>query len=227
MLIPIGDENVKQGYTPYISRFLIIVNVAVFIYQFTLSNEASVSSFILHYGTIPLEISNGVDWFTLLTCMFLHGGIMHLLGNMLFLWIFGDNIEAAVGNLNFLLFYLIGGIVASLVHVAFAMHSNVPVVGASGAIAACLGAYMVMFPQFKVKVFAFIFVFRIAAVIFMLLWIVQQLIAGIGAFNLPTADTKQGSVAYWAHIGGFVFGVIAGFYLKRKYKLQQITLNSN
>ncbi len=220
-MIPIGDENVKNGYTPFVSRFLIFLNCVIFGYQLYLNNTAS-DAFTLQYGCIPLEIKNGVDWFTLFTSMFLHGSILHLLGNMLFLWIFGDNIEAKIGNLKFTIFYFTGGIIAALVHFIFNSNSNVPVVGASGAIAACLGAYMVMFPHYKIKIFAFIFVFRIAAYIFIGLWIVQQLLSGIGALNLPTANT-QGNVAYWAHIGGFAFGAIVGFYMRKKYMPAIIT----
>jgi membrane associated rhomboid family serine protease len=214
MLLPIGDENVKNNRKPIITYLLLLVNVAVFIYEISL-NEVAQEQLILTYGSIPNEITRGIDYYTLITCMFLHGGWMHLIGNMLFLWIFADNIEVTIGNFKFLIFYLLGGIAASLLHSYLDANGATPCVGASGAISACLGAYVILFPKYKIKVFAFLFVFRVYALIFVGLWIGQQLIAGIGSFQLPTADTKEGNVAYWAHIGGFVFGLLAGFYYKK------------
>lgn len=216
MFFPIGDVNVKGGYKPRLTYLLIAVNVLVFVYEFLL-NPYQQAVFITEYGSIPAEITNGQDYHTLVTSMFLHGGWMHLIGNMLFLWVFADNIEAISGYLKFSVFYLAGGIVAALAHCFLAPGSVIPCVGASGAISACLGAYLVLFPQSKIRVLILVLFssFEVPALLFLGIWIVQQFIAGVGSFAQQTADT-EGGVAYWAHIGGFVFGLLAGFYLKRQ-----------
>lgn len=148
MFFPIGDVNVVRGYRPRLTYLLIAANVLVFVYEFMLAPAAQ-GAFIYEYGSIPAEITGGQDYHTLVTSMFLHGGWMHLIGNMLFLWVFADNIEATAGYLKFLLFYLAGGIVAALTHSFLSPGSYVPCVGASGAISACLGAYLVLFPNLR------------------------------------------------------------------------------
>ncbi len=212
MIFPIGDTQVRGGYKPYVSYTFIVINVLVFLYEYNLGTMAN--QFINTYGTIPQEITNGQDYFTLFTSMFLHGGWMHLIGNMLFLWVFADNIEAKIGSSRFLLFYLIGGLAASLAHVGFNLESTIPSVGASGAIAAVMGAYLVMFPKSKIKMLVIILFrsFHIPAFLFLGLWIGQQLLAGFGSLA-ETKDTP--GVAWWAHIGGFAAGLIAGFYFKK------------
>ncbi len=214
MIFPIGDENVRGGYYPYLSYAFIAVNVLVFLYQFSLPTQEA-TAFVNTYGSIPVEIIQGQDYFTLITSMFLHGGWMHLIGNMLFLWVFADNIEATLGNFRFFLFYFSGGIAASAAHIFFNMNSAIPCVGASGAISAVLGAYLVMFPKSKVKILVVYFfrTFHLAAIWFLGLWIGQQLISGIAAIVPSTAGSGAG-VAWWAHIGGFVFGVLAGLLYK-------------
>jgi len=216
MIFPIGDDNVQRGCKPIFSYLFIGMNVLVFLYQFSIGVEAD-GLFVREFGTIPSEIVNGQDYFTLLTSMFLHGGWMHLIGNMMFLWVFADNIEATIGNIRFALFYILGGVAASAAHIFFNMESVIPAVGASGAISAVLGAYMVMFPKSQIKVLVvYIFSsFNMAAIWFLGLWIGQQLISGIGAI-LPQNEIvgSGGGVAWWAHIGGFVFGVLAGFLFK-------------
>jgi len=209
MIFPIGDDQVIRGHKPIFTYLFLAMNIVIFFYEASLS-EPALRDFIYTFGTIPAEILSGQDWFTLLTNMFLHGGWAHLIGNMLFLWVFADNIEAIVGNAKFVLFYIAGGIVASLVHIGFNMDSMIPAVGASGAIAAVLGAYIVMFPGSRIKLFVFpIFSFRVAAILFLGFWIVQQLMSGTASI-VETADTA--GVAWWAHIGGFFFGVIYGFF---------------
>ena len=219
MFFPIGDTQVQQGKKPLLAYIIIGLNVLVYLYEFSLG-EPQISGFINQYGSIPAEITHGKDYFTLLTSMFLHGGWMHLIGNMLFLWVFADNIESTVGYTNFIIFYLLGGIIASLTHTLLSPNSTVPCVGASGAIAACLGAYVVMFPKSQIKVlFLILFtVFYVRAIYFLGFWIVQQLVSGVGSLGVNTADTD--GVAYWAHIGGFAFGVAAGFYFKKKVQIQ-------
>ena len=165
MLLPIGDDNIKGGYFPIFSYAFIVLNVGVFLYQQSLG--AYQGNFITHFGAIPDEITRGQDLFTLFTSMFLHGGWAHLLGNMLFLWIFADNIEAIVGSRRFLFFYIMGGLVAHALHIYFYPNSGIPTVGASGAISAVMGAYIVMFPTSKVKLLFFIIPFRVPAFLFL------------------------------------------------------------
>ncbi len=169
----------------------------------------------MEFATVPAEILSGSNFHTIITSMFLHGGWMHLVSNMLFLWVFADNIEATIGNFNFVLFYFFGGIAASLAHIFFNTQSLIPTVGASGAISAVLGAYLVMFPRSKIKTF-FLFLFvNIPAVVFLGIWIVQQTLNGVS--TIGTQNIAGGGVAWWAHIGGFAFGFLVGYYLKRRF----------
>ncbi|MFK7903720.1 MAG: rhomboid family intramembrane serine protease [Chitinophagales bacterium] len=212
MIFPIGDDQVRGGHHPLFSYSFIAMNVLIFLYQASLPIP-DLEAFVMEYGARPIEIMNGQDNFTLLTSMFLHGGWMHLIGNMLFLWVFADNIEASIGSGKFLIFYILGGVAAALAHVYFNTGSGIPTIGASGAIAAVLGAYIVMFPRSRVKVLVFFFSsFRIAAIFFLGFWIVQQVISGMGALDPALGDSA--GVAWWAHIGGFAFGVLAGFFFK-------------
>lgn len=216
MIFPIGDEQVNGGHKPLIAYILIGINVLVFLMQVTVpvgEGQAIVNT----YGMIPARIMEGSDLFTLFTNMFLHGGWMHLIGNMLFLWVFGDNIEAILGKFKFLLFYLLGGVIASGAHLLSDPSSTIPAIGASGAISAVLGAYLVMFPASKVRVWV-IYIFRsilIPAIYFLGIWGVQQLFNGIASV-VPNAESQ--GVAWFAHIGGFIFGVIAGFFIRNYYK---------
>jgi membrane associated rhomboid family serine protease len=215
MIFPIGDVNVQRGYKPIFTYTFIAINILVFLYQVSMPVPAQ-AAFVTTYGNIPAEIMTGRDLYTLLTSLFLHGGWMHLIGNMLFLWVFADNIEATIGHAKFLLFYLLGGILASYGQAIFDPSSTIPSVGASGSISACLGMYLVMFPRSSIKVLV-LFLFRsfqVSAIYFLGIWIVQQLISGYGSLAANTAT--QGGVAYWAHIAGFVFGVFAGFYFKKQ-----------
>ena len=214
MFFPIGDQNVIGGYKPLFSYAFIGINVLVFLFQATMAPSIA-QNFVMEYGAIPIEILAGEDWGTLFTSIFLHGGWMHLLGNMMFLWVFADNIEAIIGNANFLIFYLLGGLAASAAHVFFNPMSTIPAVGASGAISAVLGAYLVVFPHSRIKTLVFYIFISIPAIVFLGLWIVQQLINGFGALG---ASAHTGGVAWWAHIGGFAFGFIAGFFIKRSYR---------
>ena len=232
MIFPIGDTQVVGGYKPYFTYLFLAFNILFFVFQ--LSQPGAL---ICELGTIPNDIVNGKGYITLLTSMFMHGGWMHLIGNMLFLWVFADNIEATVGNFNFLIFYLLGGIVASGIHIWFnvgvgdlinccqpcvggmdcagqvtACTGSIPSVGASGAIAAVLGAYLVLFPKSQIKVLVLFFFrsFQMPALWFLGIWIIMQLVSGIAALGPMTAATS--GVAWWAHIGGFFFGVLAGFF---------------
>ncbi|HUN15274.1 MAG TPA: rhomboid family intramembrane serine protease [Saprospiraceae bacterium] len=217
MIFPIGDQQIEGGYKPLFTYSLIVMNVLVFFYEISLPVDVT-ELFVFFYGAIPVEILSGQDWFTLFSCMFLHGGWMHLIGNMLFLWVFADNIEAVIGTFNFLLFYILGGLVASVVHIFFNPYSEVPMVGASGAISAVLGAYLIMFPASQIRVLILIFFrsFYIPAIFFLGFWIIQQMFAGIG--SLGVNEQNSGGVAWWAHIGGFLFGIAAGFIAKKSYR---------
>lgn len=205
MLLPIGDDNIKGGYFPLISYGFILLNVAAFLYQVSLGDN--MGQFVSDFGSIPSEITRGRDLYTLFTSMFLHGGWGHLLGNMLFLWIFGDNIEATVGSRRFLFLYLFGGLLAHALHIFFYPDSGIPTVGASGAISAIMGAYIVMFPTSRIKLLFFIIPFKVPAFIFLGLWIYMQINSGLNALSLTEANV---GVAYWAHIGGFIYGLIQG-----------------
>jgi len=211
-MFPIGDTNVRGAGPGFVTIGLIILNVIIFLFEATMSRPA-LESFITQYGTIPAAIMQGDQLHTLLTSMFLHGGWLHLIGNMLFLWVFGDNIEAVLGKLWYLLFYLAGGIAASLAHILLNMGSTVPSVGASGAIAAILGAYIVMFPHSQIRLLVFLGLFmtvtRVTALVFLGIWAIMQLFNGIAGLGVETAQT--GGVAFWAHLGGFVFGLLVGF----------------
>lgn len=213
MIFPIGDDQVKGGHFPFLSYSFIGINVLIYLYQASLDVD-TYNTFIMAFGSIPEEIMAGQDYFTLFTSMFLHGSWMHLIGNMFFLWIFADNIEAKIGSPRFLVFYIIGGLAAHAGHIYFNMSSGIPTVGASGAIAAVMGAYLIMYPSSKIKTLIFVYVARIPAFVFLLFWIGQQLWAG----SADLQSTGDGSgVAWWAHIGGFAFGVIAGLYFRANY----------
>lgn len=222
MIFPIGDDQVKGGYTPWFSYSFIVLNVAFFLYKFSLNTEQQ-EGFDLYFGAIPAEITKGQDLFTLVTSMFVHGDWWHLIGNMLFLWVFADNIEAVVGNLKFLLFYFIGGFVAVFSHVYFNMGSEMPMVGASGAISTVMGAYLVMFPTSRIKMLFLIFPFRITAWIFLGIWIVQQWSYGHAA----QASETGGGVAWWAHIGGFAIGIVLGFLFRITGHLDTVELETD
>ncbi len=217
MLFPIGDEQVTGRYKPLVAYILIGINVLVFLYQITIASGYE-QTFVTTYGIIPVDIVSGHHFYTLLTNMFLHAGWMHLIGNMLFLWVFADNIESVIGKIPFLLFYFGGGIAASAAHILFNLHSSIPAIGASGAISAVLGAYLVMFPASRVKVFFIIFLrsYYMPALYFLGIWGIQQFINGF--ISIVPSSAYSNGVAWWAHIGGFVFGIAAGFLIRRLYE---------
>jgi len=213
MLFPVGDDPNIGRHKPIFSYVFLGANVLVFLYQLTLATPEC-ERFMVHFGTIPLEIMNGEDLFTLFTSIFLHAGFLHILGNMLFLWVFADNIESVIGSYKFILFYLMGGLVASAIHILFYPTSTIPTVGASGAIAAVLGAYIVMFPKSKIKIRFLLFKpFMLTALIFLGIWFVHNLFSGLGSLGPESA--QSGGVAWWAHIGGFVFGALLGLIMKK------------
>ncbi|MBK8502907.1 MAG: rhomboid family intramembrane serine protease [Saprospiraceae bacterium] len=199
-----------------------MLNIIIFLYQSSLTPEG-LTIFLDHFSTIPLYIGEGHHLGTLLSSMFLHGSIVHLLGNMMFLWVFADNIEATIGNFTFVLFYLAGGVLASLAHVYFNLGSDVPSLGASGAISAVLGAYLIMFPRSRIKVIVFLIIFvrqiSMTALAFLGLWIVLQVVG-----TVQSSSTLEGSgVAWFAHLGGLGFGLVMGFVFKRQALLMSIS----
>lgn len=206
MLFPIRDHNPSRN-RPYVTWALIAINVAVFLsYIPLLNNDFALSAFFDTWAMVPGEITTGTAYHTAITSMFLHGGYMHIISNMLFLWIFGDNVEDAMGHVMFLLFYLASGLGADAIHILSDADSMIPTVGASGAIAGVLGAYLLLYPKAKVDVFfTIVIIFRLItlpAFIVLGMWMALQL---FGSF---TESTEGGGVAYWAHTGGFIVGMI-------------------
>jgi len=218
-MIPIQDQN-PTSIKPYVNWAFITANIAVFVYTLTngtfsetlTSCAASPTNTICQYGLKPSNIISGTEYITFLTSMFLHGGILHIGGNMLYLWIFGDNIEDATGHLGYIIFYMAAGAAASLAHIASDPSSMVPAVGASGAISGVLGAYIVRFPHARVRAIVFIGRFgqliRLPAYILIGFWFVYQLL-------LSLIDI-EGGVAYFAHIGGFIAGLVFAFAIPKK-----------
>lgn len=208
-MIPIRD-GIPTRETPVVNNLLIAANVIVFLFMFLLPDSALETVFFA-FAMIPAHFADGVglgDILTIFTSMFMHAGLAHIVGNMIYLWIFGDNVEDRLGHGRYLVFYLVGGVVASLTHLATNWGSEVPTVGASGAIAAVLGAYMVLFPGSRIATFVPVGFFSrltvLPAAVVLGFWFVLQLFDGVAA--LGGADV--GGVAVWAHIGGFVVGMV-------------------
>jgi membrane associated rhomboid family serine protease len=214
-VFPLYDENPTR-ITPYFTYGLIGMNILVFLHEVSLSNT-QLEQFFQLYALVPRELTTNVtrEWTTLFTSQFLHGGWWHLISNMVFLWVFGNNVEERLGHLKYLIFYLACGALAALCQWFIGMNSSIPSLGASGAIAGILGAYIIRFPHARVMTLVFLGFFvttiRVPAMIMIGLFVVQNLISGVA--TLQTAanmSVETGGVAYWAHIGGFVFGVILG-----------------
>lgn len=214
-MIPIGDDNVRGAPFPIVNTLLIVLNTLAFLFEFSMDPN-SLQAFLNQWAVVPTQILAGHNLITLITGMFLHGGWLHLIGNMVFLWVFGDNIEAILGHIPYLLFYLLGGLAAAAAHIFFNADSNIPSLGASGAIAAVMGAYIVMFPRARVRTLIFLGIFayftRISAILFLGIWFITQLFSGVASLGVNTAQTS--GVAVWAHVGGFVFGLVIGFFLR-------------
>lgn len=216
MFFPLGDDQVQGGHRAFFAYGFIALNVLIFLYQTSLP-IGQMEGFVYTYGAVPADIQRGENYISLFTSMFLHGGWMHLLGNMLYLYIFADNIEATIGSSAFLVFYLLGGLAAHATHIWFDPYSEVPTVGASGALSAVMGAYLVLFPRARINGLLIFFRVSIPAIFFLLFWFFQQGMSGYT--SLSEVDTGGGGIAWWAHIGGFVFGVAAGFFFKTRYHI--------
>ncbi len=228
-MIPIRDSN-PSGTAPIVTVALIAANVIAFLHQVSLGPD--VHEFVLRWGLVPGIVSGAYivpGWTPLDTAMrfvssiFLHGGWLHLIGNMWYLWIFGDNIEDRFGHVGFLAFYLICGVVASMVHVLANVDSLIPTVGASGAIAGVLGAYLICFPGARITMLVPVFFLplfiQFPAVIVLGIWFLTQL--SYGSLSLDPALAESGGVAWWAHVGGFVVGMILVRYIPPRKKRRQ------
>ena len=224
-MIPIRDTQRTHG-RPLVNWTLILLNLAVFAYELTLSSTG-LQHFTVRWGVIPAVITNPgafskvalsqtAGLFSLVTSLFIHVGWVHIIGNMLYLFIFGDNVEALLGHGRYLLFYLAGGVVASLAHIAISPSSLVPTVGASGAVAGVLGAYFVNFPRSRVTALIpigfFLPVVQVPSIVFLFLWFITNLFSGVAALGIQA----QGGVAWWAHIGGFITGMILSVLWRRR-----------
>lgn len=210
MFIPLKDLNPRRTY-PVVNTLLILTNVIVFLFQLTLP-PSQYKAFVMSNATIPSHINgffNGhvsfeAAFVPLFTSMFLHSGLLHLAGNMLFLWIFGDNVEDYFGHFPYLLFYLFCGVGSGLTHIIANFHSSLPALGASGAISAVMGAYIILFPRARVLTLVVVFFLPIPAFIILGYWFLLQFVAGISSVG----GAATGGVAWWAHIGGFLIGML-------------------
>jgi membrane associated rhomboid family serine protease len=231
-MIPIGDYAGARQRFPYVNLALILINIVVFVYELTLGSN--LDNFFLTWGAIPKELTTGVDsapllpsslpvYVTLVTSVFMHAGWLHLLGNMVFLWVFGDNVESAFGPVKYLLFYLVCGVAAAGVQVATSTGSATPLIGASGAIAGVMGAYLIMFPGAMVRTLVFLVFFvtvvYLPAIILIGLWFILQIFQGI------TSVGMDAGTAFWAHVGGLIVGVVLTLLIRgRNYKAASPTV---
>ena len=240
-MIPLADSAGGRHGTPWLTMTLIVINAIAFLYTIILDPEQR-AIFHFRFGVVPLEFTDGElfdsamalpqyaaiapivpSWMTLFTSMFLHGGWAHILGNMLFLWVFGDNLEHHFGRVGFLVFYLATGVLASATHILFNWDSGIPAIGASGAIAGILGAYLLLFPRRRIRTLfmaGFITVMEIPAIWLLVMWMVIQLFSGVGGLVVAGGG---GGVAYWAHVGGFIAGaaIVAGWRILRRERVWQ------
>jgi membrane associated rhomboid family serine protease len=222
-VVPLRDD-IPTRIRPVVTYCLIIVNIVVFLMELRLSDQ-QLSQFFQSWAIVPRELTASLEgippnqgvaeWLTLFTSQFLHGGILHIAGNMLFLWIFGNNVEDRLGHIKFLVFYLSCGALAALTQWFFSAYSSVPSLGASGAIAGVMGAYILRYPKAEILTLIplgfFFWTARIPAFFFLGFWFLQQTVASVASLGAPSnIGMESGGIAYWAHAGGFVFGIILG-----------------
>jgi membrane associated rhomboid family serine protease len=209
-MIPLRDV-IPTRTTPFVTVSLIAVNAVVFLYQWSLGD--AVVAFVQRFGLVPADFA----WAAVVTSMFLHGGLLHFGGNMLYLWIFGDNVEDRMGHGRFLAFYLLCGLAAALAQTLSSPLSGVPMVGASGAIAGVMGAYFVLYPRSRIVTLVPIVVFfhikEVPAIFFLGVWFLMQFLSGVGSLGAATAD--GGGIAFWAHTAGFAAGLIGVFVFRQ------------
>jgi membrane associated rhomboid family serine protease len=206
-MFPVSDV-IPSRTTPFVTVGLIVLNSLVFLYELQLSRP-ELQLFVQVFGVVPVDF----NWPSLITSMFLHEGWMHLLGNMLYLWIFGDNVEDQLGHFGFLVFYLGAGAAAALGQVYVSAGSTIPMIGASGAIAGVMGAYFVLYPHSRVLTVVFLLFFmdmvEIPAIFFLGIWFIKELFSGVGSLG---ARSLNGGVAFWAHVAGFAVGAVIGLF---------------
>jgi len=210
LLFPIGDDNSTRSTFPLVTVLLILVNAVFFVAELALGE-----AFIVQWSFVPRRFlaDPAADFVTLFTSMFMHAGWLHIAGNMLYLWIFGDNVEDRFGRVKFLVFYLLCGLAATFAQMAFNMDSDIPNLGASGAIAGVLGAYILMFSKAQVKVLLGARIVYLPALVVLGFWFALQFFSGIGSIM---SETDEGGVAYMAHVGGFVAGFLLTFLFRQK-----------
>jgi membrane associated rhomboid family serine protease len=223
-VVPLRDANPTR-ITPYVTYGLIAINILVFLFESSLMGSPYLEEFIRTWSVVPAQLTASFhgspdypllrEGSTLITSQFLHAGLLHVGGNMLYLWIFGNNVEEQMGRIRYLLFYLLCGVLASLAQWYIAPTSNIPSLGASGAIAGVMGAYILRFPQVRILTLIPLFIFfttvQVPAVVFLGIWFVQQALYGLASFNTPTmVGMEGGGIAYWAHAGGFAVGAVLG-----------------
>jgi membrane associated rhomboid family serine protease len=224
-MIPLRDSTPSSTF-PIVNISIIIINAAAFFYELSLGSQ--LDAFFQNYALIPSKFFYLVDnnpgnvvgmVVPFFSSIFLHGGWMHFIGNMWFLWIFGDNVEDSMGRGRYIVFYLLAGVGASIIHLLFNAESNLPTVGASGAISGIMGAYMVLYPKGRVltliPIFVFFKIIDIPAVFFLLIWIGIQVVQGVVSLGLPG---HVGGVAWWAHIGGFIIGALLIFLFRKRHR---------
>jgi membrane associated rhomboid family serine protease len=223
-VVPLRDDNPIR-ITPYVTYTLIALNILVFLYEATLP-PLELKQFFSDWAVVPDRLTGSFQFFnfsasefknlsTLITSQFLHAGLLHIAGNMIYLWIFGNNLEEELGRVKFVIFYLLCGVLAALSQWFFASDSSIPSLGASGAIAGVMGAYILRYPQVNILTFIPLGLFwttvRVPAIVFLGFWFVQQALYGVASLGVPAnVGMQNGGIAYWAHAGGFVFGAILG-----------------
>lgn len=231
-MIPLGDSPGKRRRFPFVMLLILAASIAMFVFQLSLG-ERGLQQFFYSAGVVPVEFTQGrevgppppfgVTWATLLTSMFMHGGFLHIGSNMLYLFVFGDNVEDQFGHIPFLVFYLVTGFAASAAHILLNAGSAIPSVGASGAIAGVLGAYIMMFPRSSIRTLLFIGPFitvtRVNAIFLIGFWFVTQLFSGLASLGANSEQTS--GVAFWAHIGGFVAGFLLTPFLRARRRTDE------
>jgi membrane associated rhomboid family serine protease len=215
-MIPLSNDSRRSASFPIVTVSIIVINVIVFVLEL-IEGDA----FLMRWALAPADIVAGRNWITLLTSIFMHGGWLHILSNMVFLWVFGPSIEEAMGGGRYLVFYLLGGLAASLAQIAVAPNSTALNLGASGAIAAVMGAFIVTYPNDQIRAVVFLGKFgtitQIRAIVLIGIWFLSQVVSGMGV--LATTEAAQDGVAYMAHVGGFLFGVITARFFQTPQQL--------
>lgn len=235
-MIPYSDPSEPNRIFPFVNIGLIVVNFIVFFYELSLGAQSTgtLNTFIVDYGVVPCEYTAhcvapagapNPFWLSLFSSMFMHGGWLHILGNMLYLWVFGDNIENSMGHFRYLIFYLVCGLGANALEIATAVGSHTPGLGASGAIAGILGAYLMLYPRARIGTLIPITIIllpvRLPAWVLIGFWFILQLVSGVAELS-PKAGAATGGVAYWAHVGGFITGAVLIWFFRERRRVDPL-----